>query len=108
MLARFLELPLTKKQLLRVKKLAPDGGDDIYLLIAPNWDGKDGLFDLKTLQDAPLLPNLEEISSFHPEPVTDCSPLVASKLPRRRYLTLPRRRRTLRVSPASPLRGTPE
>jgi hypothetical protein len=78
-LKRFLELPVTKKQLSRVRSLTPDGGDEIYLLIAPNWDGEDDLFALKTLKDAPLLENLEEIASFHSKAVVDCTPLLECK-----------------------------
>lgn len=74
-----LELPLTSKQLGRVRSLTPDGGDEIYLLLAPHWDGEDHLFALKTLQDAPLLVNLEEVASFHSKTVTDCTPLLECK-----------------------------
>jgi hypothetical protein len=81
-LARFLDLRITAAQLARVKRLVPDGGDETYMLIAPNWEGETDLFSLKGLADLTLLPNLEEFSSFQDKPLRDCPSRRLRRLPR--------------------------
>lgn len=49
----------------KVSELYLDGGNDIYLNIAPNWDGEDSLFDIKNLDATELaqFKNLKKITA---------------------------------------------
>lgn len=76
-LSRILEIPLTFKQLDRIKTLTPDAGDDLYTLISPNWDGEDDQFLASSLEDIAMLKNLEEFSFFHTLALSDYTPLLA-------------------------------
>lgn len=58
------EIALTEELLGQVVKIAPDGGDEIYAGLVPVWDGEDDLFDIETLEDLRLLPNLERVSLY--------------------------------------------
>ncbi len=75
----FKNLDITDKQLDEITSLSFDGGDDIYLLIAHNWDGEDDLFTVDTLEDAVLLKNLERLEFTFLLKVTDASPLLKLK-----------------------------
>lgn len=55
---------LTEELLEQVVKIAPDGGDEIYAALVPVWDGEDDRFDIGTLDDVHLLPNLERVSLY--------------------------------------------
>lgn len=55
---------LTEELLEQVVKIAPDGGDEIYAGLVPVWDGEDDRFDIGTLDDVHLLPNLERVSLY--------------------------------------------
>ncbi|RSN37411.1 hypothetical protein DMC61_01835 [Amycolatopsis sp. WAC 04169] len=57
----FTDLELTPDQLATVDELVTDGGLDIYHQCSPFWDGEDDLFDLTSLDDLALLPNLRVI-----------------------------------------------
>lgn len=39
-----------------------DGGNDIYMQIAPLWGGDDDVFDVTDFQDVALLPNLRSMT----------------------------------------------
>jgi len=56
----FKELKLSNKVLQEVRSLKIDVGNEIYTLLIPNWDGELELFDIDTIEDVVLLPNLEE------------------------------------------------
>lgn len=45
----------------KVEKIYMDGGDDIYMNIAPQWDGEDAFFDLTDITEKELrqFPNLK-------------------------------------------------
>lgn len=47
-----------------VDEIYMDGGNDVYLQIAPNWDGEDDSFDIKkiTAEDLAQLKNLKKIT----------------------------------------------
>jgi len=77
-LSRILDIPLTFKQLDRIKSLTPDAGDDLYLLISPNWDGEDDQFLASSLEDIKMLKNLETFSFFHTLELNDYTPLLAA------------------------------
>jgi hypothetical protein len=57
-------LVLTEELLEQVVKIGPDGGDEIYAALVPVWDGEDDRFDIGTLDDVHLLPNLERVSLY--------------------------------------------
>lgn len=57
-------LALTEELLAQVVKIGPDGGDEIYAGLVPVWDGEDDRFDIDTLDDLRLLPNLERVSLY--------------------------------------------
>ncbi|MFD9722181.1 DUF6892 domain-containing protein [Streptomyces sp. NPDC059076] len=42
-----------------VESLCFDAGLEIYRHCAPAWDGEDGLFDVRSLNDLDLLPQLK-------------------------------------------------
>ncbi len=55
----FRSLTFTKDDLLQVKKLCFDGGNDIYHLITPFWSGEDDQFDILSVDGFEELENLE-------------------------------------------------
>lgn len=61
MLEFFQEVVLTEQDLALVNSLVFDGGEDIYFLIMPNWDGESEEFDVESVEDMELLPNLREV-----------------------------------------------
>ncbi|MEM6305997.1 MAG: hypothetical protein AAF744_14865, partial [Pseudomonadota bacterium] len=54
--------PLTPDQLAQVTFLEFDGGLAIYEYVFPFWDGESSLFDIQSLADLRLLPNLERLN----------------------------------------------
>ena len=44
-----------------VTEVVMDGGLQIYQECAPVWDGEDDLFDVRSLADLPLVPNLRRV-----------------------------------------------
>jgi hypothetical protein len=57
----FTDLEITPEQLAAVQELTTDGGLEIYHQCSPYWDGEDDLFDVTSLDDLALLPNLRVI-----------------------------------------------
>lgn len=55
-LAWFEALDVPEAMLERVDELYLDGGNEIYLQIAPRWDGEDGVFDITDRSDFWKLP----------------------------------------------------
>ena len=58
----FKRLPIPKKMAEKVETIYMDGGNEIYMNIAPQWDGEDGFFDLNEISLAELnqFPNLKK------------------------------------------------
>jgi hypothetical protein len=48
-----------------VEELCFDAGLDIYGHCAPAWDGEDDLFDVRSLDDLALLPNLRRVTAVN-------------------------------------------
>ncbi|MFG2622570.1 DUF6892 domain-containing protein [Streptomyces sp. NPDC048507] len=56
--AYFEALEIPAALLATVEELAFDGGHQVYMECAPVWDGEDDLFDVRSLADLDLVPNL--------------------------------------------------
>ncbi|WP_046173604.1 DUF6892 domain-containing protein [Domibacillus indicus] len=64
------EVTLEKRDLDKVESLCFDGGNDIYHILKPDWDGEDSLFDVTSVEGFQNLPNLKEVdyvSMCYPE-----------------------------------------
>lgn len=59
--AYFESLPILSAYLDDIEELHQDGGDEIYLQLCPLWDGEDDLFDIRSADDAALLPALKSV-----------------------------------------------
>ncbi|WP_298757020.1 hypothetical protein [uncultured Campylobacter sp.] len=61
----FKDYPVPADLAERVSELYLDGGNEIYLQIAPDWDGEDGLFDIKNIDAVELaqFKNLKKIET---------------------------------------------
>lgn len=57
----FEALEISDELLATVENLAMDGGLRVYQECAPIWDGEDELFDVSSLDDLALLPNLRRV-----------------------------------------------
>jgi len=60
--AHFEALEIPTELLARVEELCFDAGADVFRHCAPAWDGEDDLFDVRSLDDLPLLPNLRKVT----------------------------------------------
>ncbi|GGZ12842.1 hypothetical protein CP967_17715 [Streptomyces nitrosporeus] len=59
--AYFEALEISDELLASVEELVIDGGNQVNHECAPIWDGEDGLFDVRSLDDLDLLPNLKRV-----------------------------------------------
>ncbi|MGW0781931.1 DUF6892 domain-containing protein [Streptomyces sp. NPDC002913] len=57
--AYFEQLEIPAELLATVEELTFDGGNQVFMECAPVWDGEDDLFDVRSLDDLELLPNLK-------------------------------------------------
>ncbi|MEU3657065.1 hypothetical protein AB0E67_30535 [Streptomyces sp. NPDC032161] len=57
--AYFGRLEIGDDLLASVKQLTFDGGNQAFMECAPVWDGEDDLFDVRSLDDLELVPNLK-------------------------------------------------
>ncbi len=57
----FENLTLTKEDLALVTELAFDGGEEIYFLLMPYWDGESDEFEVKSFRGFEQLPNLKKV-----------------------------------------------
>jgi hypothetical protein len=71
------QLELTPGQLATVKELVFDGGNEIYQILAPNWDGEDEQFAVTSIADVTKLPNLEAFLVISMVRCPDLSPLLS-------------------------------
>lgn len=72
------ELELTEADLATVRSLCFDGGNEIYFYLMPDWDGESDEFDVHSVEDAALLPNLKEVIY-----VSMCDPSLMDQLERK-------------------------
>ena len=75
----FARYPLNADQLARVTRLEFDGGLDIYPFIFPFWGGETEDFDIRSLADLHLLPNLRRFSVISMLTDPDLAPLAGAK-----------------------------
>lgn len=64
-LAYFEALEVPAELAEKITEIEMDGGNEIYLEIAPNWDGEDGLFDVDEFADLRHFPNLKSMTLFY-------------------------------------------
>ncbi|MCL7365966.1 MULTISPECIES: DUF6892 domain-containing protein [Streptomyces] len=57
----FEALEISPELLASVEELVLDGGLRVYFHCSPVWDGEDDLYDVRSLDDLPLLPHLKRI-----------------------------------------------
>lgn len=70
------ELEITEEQLAAVENLLWDGGNEIFMLMSPSWDGEDELYDPETWVDItsarfPNLKSLTYMGELEPEVLED-------------------------------------
>ncbi|MFF5501339.1 DUF6892 domain-containing protein [Streptomyces roseolus] len=58
----FEALEIPAELLATVEELCFDAGTEVFRHCAPAWDGEDDLFDVRSLDDLDLLPNLREVT----------------------------------------------
>lgn len=56
------EVKLTDEDLGKVTELCFDGGNDIYQIICPFWDGESSCFDIRDISGFGLLQNLRSVT----------------------------------------------
>ncbi|MFJ9552263.1 DUF6892 domain-containing protein [Nocardiopsis sp. NPDC101807] len=70
--AYFEALEISAEQLATVDSILFDGGLRVFMECAPVWDGEDDLFDVRSLDDLDLVPNLRRFQGaedhFHARP----------------------------------------
>lgn len=59
----FEELEIGDELLAEVETLCFDAGQEVYRHCAPAWGGEDDLFDVHSLDDLALLPNLKRVTA---------------------------------------------
>lgn len=57
----FENLRLTEDDLSQVTEMIFDGGNDIYFYLMTDWDGESDEFDVQSVEDHRLLPNLRKV-----------------------------------------------
>lgn len=60
----FKALEIDKKFSEQVNEIYQDGGNQIYMNIAPQWDGEDDVFNIQSFEDIKHFPNLKKMTLF--------------------------------------------
>jgi hypothetical protein len=60
-----LEIPI--ELLAEIEEIYQDGGNEIYMQIAPFWSGSDDQFNIMDTSDVSLFPNLKKMTIFYGE-----------------------------------------
>ena len=63
----FRNLQIDSKLADKVTSIYQDGGNKIYMNIAPLWDGEDDTFTIRSYEDVALFPNLKKMTIFYDE-----------------------------------------
>lgn len=69
MLSFFENLELSREDLAKVTEICFDGGEDIYFLLKPDWDGETDIFDVVSVNGFEQLNNLTNV-----EYISMCNP----------------------------------
>lgn len=69
MLSFFENLELSGEDLAKVTEICFDGGEDIYFLLKPDWDGETDIFDVVSVNGFEQLSNLTSV-----EYISMCNP----------------------------------
>jgi hypothetical protein len=64
-LAYFEALEVPAELAEKITEIEMDGGNEIYLQIAPGWDGEDDLFDVDEFADVRHFPNLKSMTLLY-------------------------------------------
>ncbi|RSN54482.1 hypothetical protein DMH01_36785 [Amycolatopsis sp. WAC 04182] len=64
-LAYFEALEIPAEFAEKITEIEMDGGNEIYLQIAPNWDGEDSLFDVDEFADVDHFPHLKSMTLLY-------------------------------------------
>ncbi|MGN5652117.1 DUF6892 domain-containing protein [Bacillus sp. Brlt_9] len=65
------ELTLEINDLEKIESLCFDGGNEVYHILKPDWDGEDNLFDVTSVEGFQILKNLKTV-----EYISMCYPKV--------------------------------
>ncbi|MEV6259480.1 hypothetical protein AB0M42_01745 [Streptomyces sp. NPDC051784] len=77
--AYFEQLEISDELLASVEELLLDGGHQVYYECSPVWDGEDDLFDVRSLDDLALLPNLRLIDNADMLTLPDAEDQLAAR-----------------------------
>ncbi|MEV6309525.1 hypothetical protein AB0M10_13120 [Streptomyces sp. NPDC051840] len=77
--AYFEQLEISDELLASVDELLLDGGHQVYYECSPVWDGEDDLFDVRSLDDLALLPNLRLIDNADMLTLPDAEDQLAAR-----------------------------
>ncbi len=61
MVSYFEELRLTEEDLEKVTEICFDGGEEIYMLLQPDWGGDSDIFDVTSVEGFEVLKNLKRV-----------------------------------------------
>ncbi|MFG2430004.1 DUF6892 domain-containing protein [Streptomyces sp. NPDC048590] len=75
----FEQLEISDELLASVDELLLDGGHQVYYECSPVWDGEDDLFDVRSLDDLALLPNLRLIDNADMLTLPDAEDQLAAR-----------------------------
>lgn len=64
----FKTLEIDKNLAAKVTEIYQDGGNEIYMNIAPQWDGEDDVFNIRSFEDLKHFPNLKKMTLFETDP----------------------------------------
>lgn len=64
----FKKLEIDKMFAEQITEIYQDGGNDIYMNIAPYWDGEDDSFNIEVYDDIKYFPNLKKMTLFSNDP----------------------------------------
>ena len=64
----FKTLEIDKNLAAKVTEIYQDGGNEIYMNTAPQWDGEDDVFNIRSFEDLKHFPNLKKMTLFETDP----------------------------------------
>mgnify|MGYP003617710349 CR=1 FL=1 len=64
----FKKLEIDKKLAEQITEIYQDGGNEIYMNVAPQWEGEDDMFNIKSYEDLKHFPNLKKMTLFETDP----------------------------------------